>query len=176
MELALECKLDITAHALEVIHAIAFVESSDHISCDILVADEAYISKQLIEVSFTVSHTVLLIMPVSIKRLLTFGTAKMIHMPLLSKSISDSFIFNRLLACSANRDTNLVMASQAVQLIVSFAAIFVKLLSTFVAIVMPGMHRVPHIHDMFPFINIGVALVTHVPTPLRSLVGIASLT
>ena len=176
MELALEGQLHITAHALEMINTVTFIKSCNNISRDILVADEAYISKQLIKVGLAISHTVLLIMPVSIKRLLTFGTAKMIHMPLLSKSISDSFIFNRLLACSANRDTNLVMASQAVQLIVSFAAIFVKLLSTFVAIVMPGMHRVPHIHDMFPFINIGVALVTHVPTPLRSLVGIASLT
>jgi len=41
---------------------------------------------------------------------------------------------------------------------------------------MPGMHRVPHVDDMFSFVDVGVALVAHEATSLRFLLGIASLT
>ena len=176
VELALERQLLIAPHTLEVVHTIALVQSSHHIPGDVLVANETHIAKQLVEMGLTICHPVLLVVPIAIEWLLTFSTAKVIHVPLFTDSIHHALVFNRLFARPAYGDAKLVVTSQTVQLIVSLAAIFIQLFAAFITVVMPRVYRIAHVHNVLPLIDVGVALVAHVPSPFGFLISIAPFT
>lgn len=74
----------------------------------------ADISKELVVVSLAVSQSFFLIVAVPQKWLLTFGTNKMLNMPLLPQSI-DYSSFDRPATGSTDWDTHLVMAGQAIE-------------------------------------------------------------
>jgi len=67
-------------------------------------------------VGFTIGKTLPFIVPISQEGLLAFRTDKMLHMPVLSKSGNNSFLYWPP-ASSTDRDAHLVMAAQAVQLV-----------------------------------------------------------
>jgi len=98
------------------IDAPGLVEGGKNIALNNLIAYVAKVSKELVVVGFTVGKPLPLIMPISQEGFLTFCTDKMLHMPMFPKCCNDSFL-DWPPAGSADRNTHLVMAAQAVQLV-----------------------------------------------------------
>lgn len=61
-----------------------FVEGSEDISLDDLVADIAEVSKELVVVGLAVGQALPLVVPVAQERLLALGTHKVLNMPVLA--------------------------------------------------------------------------------------------
>jgi len=98
------------------IDAPGLVEGGKNIALNNLIAYVAKVSKELVVVGFTVSKPLPLIVPISQEGFLTFCTDKMLHMPMLPKCCNDSFL-DWPPTGSTDRNTHLVMAAQAVQLV-----------------------------------------------------------
>lgn len=81
-KLILQCELDVAGRTGEAVYTPSFVESRYHIPLNHMAAVVADISKELIVMCLTVSQTLFLIMPVSQEWLLTFGTNKVLNVPL----------------------------------------------------------------------------------------------
>merc|ERR1711962_1325259 len=125
---------------------------------------------------FTIRQTILLVITVTVERLFAFGAAEMIDVKLLSQGVDYSLVLDRFLASSADGDhAHLVVAAQAIELVASFSTGLVQLGATFIAVVMPGMHRITHVHDLPPFFDICVTFMAHKPTTFRFFGGITSL-
>ena len=67
-------------------------------------------------VGLAVSETLALVVAVPHERLLTLSTHEMLHMPMLPKGGDNSF-FDGTPTCTTDRDPHLVMAPEAVYLI-----------------------------------------------------------
>jgi len=98
------------------IDAPCLVEGGKNIALNNLIAYVAKVSKELVVVGFTIGKPLPLIVAISQERFLTFCTNKMLHMPMLPKCCNDSFL-DWPPAGSTDRNTHLVMAAQAVQLV-----------------------------------------------------------
>lgn len=120
----------------------------------------ANISKELVIVSFTVSQSFFLIVAVPQEWLLTFGTNKMLNMPLLSQGIDHSPL-NGPAAGSTDGDSHLVMAGQAVQLSLQLPGLSSQLLPTVGAIEVIWMVGIIPEHQRL-LINYQMALLTDI--------------
>jgi len=98
------------------IDAPCLVEGGKNIALNNLIAYVAKVSKELVVVGFTIGKPLPLVVAISQEGFLTFCTDKMLHMPMLPKCCNDSFL-DWPPACSTDRNTHLVMAAQAVQLV-----------------------------------------------------------
>jgi len=98
------------------IDAPGLVEGGKNIALNNLIAYVAKVSKELVVVGFTIGKPLPLVVAISQEGFLTFCTNKMLHMPMLPKCCNDSFL-DWPPACSTDRNTHLVMAAQAVQLV-----------------------------------------------------------
>lgn len=90
------------------------VQCSEHISTNDIVADVAQVTKQLMVVGLTVGKAFFLVVPVAKEWLLTFGTDKVLYVPVLAKSCDHSLL-NWPSASTTDWDAHLVMAAKAVQ-------------------------------------------------------------
>jgi len=112
VELRFQRQLDVATGATEMVNAERFVQRCHHVSCDRTVADEAYVTEQLIEVGFAVGEAILFIISVAVKWLLAFRTTEMVDVKLLAKGVYDPLVFDGLLASSADGDdAHFVVAS-----------------------------------------------------------------
>jgi len=112
VKLALQRELDVAPGAHKMMHTKRLVERGHHIPRDRAIANEADVTKQLIEMCLAVRKTILFIISVTVERLLTFGAAEMIDVKLFAECIHDTFVFDRLLTCPAYRyDAHLVVAT-----------------------------------------------------------------
>jgi len=116
IELGFDCHLLVTGAAGEVVNTPGLVEGSEHIGLDHLIANIAEISKKLVVVGLTVGKPFPLVVPVAQERFLTLGTDKVLHTPVFAKGGYNSLLYGSP-ACPTDRDSHLVMAAEAVQLI-----------------------------------------------------------
>jgi len=126
MKLAPEIQRNVASNASEMLNTPALVKSIYHISHNSFIAFKAYITKQLIIMSLTVSQSLPFVITMTIKWLFTLGTHKVLNMPRLSKGMYNT-IFNRPPASTTNWCTHFIMASQAIQLCVSLTTQMVQL-------------------------------------------------
>jgi len=99
-----------------VVDAPRFVQRCKHVALNDLVAGVAKVSKQLVVVCFTVGQSLAFIMSVSKERFFTLCTHEVFHVPVFSQCCHNT-LFDRTSASSADRNTHLVMTSQAVELV-----------------------------------------------------------
>jgi len=99
-----------------VVDTPGFIEGSENISLDHLVAHVAEVAEELVVVGLAVGKTFALVVAVTQEGLLTLGTYKVLNMPVLSKG-SHNPLLNRASAGTTNWDAHFVVAPEAVQLI-----------------------------------------------------------
>lgn len=93
----------------------------------------AHIAKELVIMSLAVSQPLPLIMPMTEERLLTLGTHKMLHMPLLAHGI-DNTPFDGSPTSATDWYTHLVVAWQTEELSLQFPGFSCQFLATVVAV------------------------------------------
>lgn len=120
----------------------------------------ADVAKELVIMSFTISQSFFLVVSVPQEWLLTFGTNKMLNMPLLSQSIDHSSL-NGPAARSTDGDSHLVMAGQAIQFSLQFPGLSRQLLPTVSAVEVIWMVGIVPKHQRL-LINYQMALLTDV--------------
>lgn len=98
------------------IDAPRFVQRSEHIGLNNLVANHAEVAEELMVVRLAVGQTFSLVVSIPQERFLAFSADEVLNMPVLAEG-SDHSLFNRTSACSAYRDSHLVVAAQTVQLV-----------------------------------------------------------
>lgn len=96
--------------------APGLVECGEYVTSNNLVADEAKITEQLMVVRFAVRQSAFLIVTMTQKRFLAFGTDEVLNVPMLSESGYHTF-FDGASTGTANWDSHTVVAPKAVQLI-----------------------------------------------------------
>ena len=114
VELRLVVHLLITEGAGEAWNAPALPEGLEGLSSTRLATLEAQIAVQHVIVSLTVGESFLLVVTVAEEGLLTHGTHKVLYMPVLPESSDDS-LFNGTMTGSADWNTHLIVASEAVE-------------------------------------------------------------
>lgn len=156
-------------------YAKTFIQGSHNVPSYGPVTNEAYITKELVEMCLTIRKSVLLVMTIPVKWFLAFRTTEMVDVPLFADGVHDTFVFDRLLASATDGYSQFIVTSKTIQFIVTFTTSLVKFTTTLITIVMPWMDRITHINDVFPFFNICVTFVTHESTTFRLLVGVTTL-
>lgn len=144
----------------EAVHTPGLVEGGDHITFYDAVAVETDISKQLVIVGLAVRQALPLIMAVAKKWLLTLGTNKMLHMPLLAHGIHHA-PFNGPPAGPTDGHPHLVMAWQAIELPLQLPSIGCQLLPAVGTVEVVRMVWVV-LENQGLLVNDGVALLADV--------------
>lgn len=90
------------------VDAPRFVQSRKDITLNHLIADKAQVPEQLVVVGFTVGQSLLLVVTMAQKRLLTLGTHKVLHVPVFTHSLHYP-LFNRSMTSTADRYPHLVV-------------------------------------------------------------------
>lgn len=118
------------------------------------------VSKELVVVSLAVSQAFFLIVAVPQKRLFTFGTNKMLNVPLLSQRI-DHASFDRPATGPTDWDAHLVVAGQAIEFPFQLPGFSSQLLPAMGAVEVIWMVGVTPEHQR-QLINYQVALLTDI--------------
>lgn len=149
-----------------------FVEGTEHISIDNVVAHKADVAKKLVIVDFAVSQTFFLIVASSQERFFALGTYKMLNMPSLAKGMHNPFL-NGAPTGSTDWYSHLVMATQAVEFRLFLSRLSVQFHTTRVAIEVVGMVCLSTKLDVTVELNQVMALVADVlASPSSLLFGI----
>lgn len=122
----------------KVINTPGFVQGSEDVSRDNLIADKTKVSKQLMIVSFAIGLAFFLVMAMSQERLLTLRANKVLDMPVFAQCCHDTF-FNWFVTGTANGNTHLVMTTKAVKFSLQFSCFGIKFYSTSIAVEMIRM-------------------------------------
>lgn len=172
-KLGLLAHLAVTDGAGKMVNAPGLVEGAEHITIDDVVADKANVAKQLMVMNLAVSQSFLLVVTRSQERLLTLGTDKMLYMPSLAQSMNDP-LFDGSPTRPADGDAHLVMATQAVNLLVLLSRLRVQLHTAGMAIEVVGMVGLSSKLDVAIYFNQVMALVADIfPSSSRLLLSIA---
>lgn len=120
------------------IHTPGFVQGSKDISGNYLITNKAKIPKQLMVMSFAVSLSLFLIMPMSQEWFFTFGANKMFNVPIFAESSNDS-LFDGTMTSTTNGNTHLVVTSKTVEFSLQFSGFRIEFYSTSIAVEMVRM-------------------------------------
>lgn len=130
----------------------------------------AHVAKELVIMSLTVSQPLPLIMPMTKERLLTLGTHKMLHVPLLAHGI-DNTALDWSPTSTTNRHTHLVVAGQTEKLSLQFPGFSRQFLPTIVAVEVVWVIGVI-LKDQWLLFNDGMALLADVLAQATSLLSV----
>lgn len=130
----------VTKGTSEMINTPGFVKCCEHISSNDLIANETQVTKQLMVMCFTISQSLLLVMPLSQERFFTLCTHKVFHMPMFAHRLDDSLL-NGSMTGTTDRDPHLVMTGKTIQLFLHFASFGCQFNATGIAVEVVGMVR-----------------------------------
>lgn len=140
VEFGLLMQFRVTEGTSKVINTPCFVKCCEDISPNDLIANEAQVTKQLMVMCFTISQSLLLVMPLSQERFFTLRTYKVFHMPVFSHRLDDPLL-NRSMTGTTDRDPHLVMTGKTVQLFLHFTSFGRQFNATGIAVEVVGMVR-----------------------------------
>ena len=98
------------------VDAPGLVQRGEHVALDDLVAHVAEVSEQLVVVGLAVGEPLALVVLVAEERLLALGAHEVLHVPVLPEG-GHHALLDRTAARAANGDAHLVVAAEAVQLV-----------------------------------------------------------
>lgn len=86
------------------------------VTADDLIANKAQIAEELMIMRLAIGQATFLVVAMTQKGFLAFGTDEMLDVPVLAQRCDDTLL-NRTTACTANGDAHFVVTSQAIQLV-----------------------------------------------------------